>query len=112
VITGTMKADLDFDIVAHFGYFRNVDLLSKGLYVVQVRLYYGLEGNLIAPVGMFSSPSTVCSIVQDQTVMSICISCSLLVSSHGRTIPCSYRPRQCQACVKWTTTCGVFAQDL
>ena len=64
-----MKADLDFDIVAHLGYLRNIDLLCKGIYIVQVKLYYGLNGRLIAPVGMFSSPSTVASVVQSQTVM-------------------------------------------
>jgi hypothetical protein len=64
----TMKADLDFDIIAHFGNIKNVDLLSKGLYIVQTKLHYGVDGKLIVPVGMFSSPSTVCSTVQSQTV--------------------------------------------
>jgi hypothetical protein len=106
-----MKADLDFDIVAHFGFFRNVDLLSKGLYVVQVRLYYGLEGNLIAPVGMFSSPSTVCSIVQDQTVTIIYVSSFPWLSSCERVVFYSYHPRQCPVCAKWMTTHGVSVLD-
>lgn len=63
-----MKADLDFDIVAHLGFVRNVDLLNKGIYVVQIRLYYEVEGKLVAPVGMFSSPSSVGSEVQSQEV--------------------------------------------
>lgn len=66
----SVLADLDFDIVVHLGFLRNIDLLSKGVYAVQIKLYYGLDGNLIAPVGMFSSPSTICSSVQGQTVCS------------------------------------------
>ena len=61
-------ANLDFDIVAHLGYVKNVDLLTKGIYMVQIKLYYGLNGTTVAPVGMFSSPSTLRSEVQGQTV--------------------------------------------
>ena len=63
-----MKADLDFDIVIHLGFVRNVDLLNKGLYVVQVRLFYGLDGKIVSPVGMFSSPSSIASDVHGQAV--------------------------------------------
>jgi hypothetical protein len=63
-----MKADVDFDVVAHLGCMRNVDLLHKGIYIVQARLYYGLDGKLITPVGMFSSPSYIHSHVHGQKV--------------------------------------------
>eukprot|EP01038_Epipyxis_sp_PR26KG_P010970 gene10970-14734_t len=61
-----MIADLDFDVVAHLGYVRNIDLLQKGLYIIQVTLHYGKEGTRIAPVGLFSAPSTLQSYVKDR----------------------------------------------
>lgn len=64
-----IRADLDFDIVAHLGYVKNVDLLTKGIYMVQIKLFYGMNGKSVAPVGMFSSPSTLKSEVQGQTVI-------------------------------------------
>jgi hypothetical protein len=64
-----MKADLDIDFVAHLGYLRNVDLLQKGVYCVQISLKCGAQSNNIPPVGMFSSSSTLDSFVDDLRVI-------------------------------------------
>ena len=69
----TVRADLDFDIVAHLGYVKNVDLLTKGIYMMQIQLFYGMNGRRVAPVGMFSSPSSLRSEVQGQTVKVILV---------------------------------------
>lgn len=63
-----MEASVDIDLVAHFGFFRNVDLLQRGIYCVQVNLKCGSQQTSVAPVGIFSSSSTLDSFVGDLRV--------------------------------------------
>ena len=91
-----MQADIDFDIIAHLGYFRNVAMSLRGyvqikwlqqcyhmllfcvflfycyrVYFIQVSLYYG--DVKISPVGMFSAPSAL-----DSNVGKLKVICSVL----------------------------------
>jgi hypothetical protein len=63
-----MRADLDFDVVAQLGYVQNIDTYQKGLYKIQISLYYGKNGVKVAPVGLFSAPSVLNSNVRHQQV--------------------------------------------
>ena len=67
-----MEAAVDFDIIAHFGKLRNIDLSQRGIYYVQLKLFYGHDSKqLVNPVGVFSAPSTVDSFVKSMRVTSI-----------------------------------------
>lgn len=72
-----MKASIELDLVAHLGEFRNVDLLQKGVYRVQISLKCGTQSNAIAPVAIFSSSSTLDSFVDDMRVSPIISFCLL-----------------------------------
>ena len=63
-----MIADVDFDIVLHLGYVRNLDMSEKGLYILQISLLCGEIGKKIAPVGLFAAPSCLDSYVENQKV--------------------------------------------
>jgi hypothetical protein len=63
-----MNASIDIDLLAHLGDFKNVDLLQRGKYCIQVGLYYGDQRIKIIPVGIFSAPSSTNSFVGDQRV--------------------------------------------
>lgn len=63
-----MNASIDIDLLAHLGDFKNVDLLQRGKYCIQVGLYYGDQKIKIIPVGIFSAPSSTNSFVGDQRV--------------------------------------------
>ena len=80
-----LEAELDFDIVAHLGFVKNIDLAQKGIYSIQISLSYGnelqknnshnnkknqkaSEGIRISPIGLFSSPTSVDSYVDSQMV--------------------------------------------
>lgn len=63
-----MNASIDIDLLAHLGEFKNVDLLQRGKYCVQVGLFYGEQKIKIIPVGIFSAPSSINSFVGEQRV--------------------------------------------
>ncbi len=65
----TSAVDLDFDVVVHFGHLENVDMSQTGIYIVQVSLFYGEDGIKIAPIGVFSAPSTLESHIDTQKVV-------------------------------------------
>lgn len=78
----SLDAELEFDIVAHLGYVKNIDLAQKGVYSIQMSLYYGNNFDKpgsrnnksqdkavkIAPIGLFSSPTSLDSYVASQKV--------------------------------------------
>jgi len=65
-----MEASVDFDIIAHFGKLKNIDLSQRGIYYIQVKLFYGHDAKqVVNPVGVFSAPSTVDSFVKSLRVM-------------------------------------------
>jgi Putative serine esterase (DUF676)/Protein FAM135 len=65
--TGTV----DYDIIVHLGTLRNVDMSSRGVYMIHLTLLYGYDMRcLISPVGIFSAPSTLDSFVDEQRVAS------------------------------------------
>ena len=107
-------ANLDFDFVAHLGYVKNVDLLTKGIYMVQIKLFYGLNGTTVAPVGMFSSPSTLRSEVQGQTVRLpfFFVDCDHFENLPSRFVHCSCRKHRYAAFVKSTTQVARFVLGL
>ncbi len=63
-----MKASLEIDLLLHFGFFKNVNLLSRGIYRLKVSLVCGSQK--IVPVGMFAAPSSFHSFVDQQQVCS------------------------------------------
>lgn len=65
-----MEASIDIELIAHLGEFRNIDLSQKGIYAVELGLYYGAvaPSKKIVPVGLFSAPSTLDSYVDGQKV--------------------------------------------
>ena len=75
-----LEAELDLDIVTHLGYVKNIDLAQKGIYSIQISLFYGneiskhvsknykSEGVRIAPIGLFSAPTSLDSYVDRQKV--------------------------------------------
>lgn len=62
------EAEIDVEIAAHLGLFRNVDLLQKGVYAVRLKMAYGRPERTIVPTGLFSAPSSVDSFVDDHAV--------------------------------------------
>lgn len=62
------EAEIDVEIAAHLGLFRNVDLLQKGVYAVRLKMAYGRPDRTIVPTGLFSAPSSVDSFVDDHAV--------------------------------------------
>jgi hypothetical protein len=52
-----MKGSLEIDLLVHLGKFVNIDLLQRGIYFIEVALFYGYDKKRISPVGLFSSPS-------------------------------------------------------
>ena len=84
-----MEADIDFDVIAHLGHIKNIDVQSRGyfyagfhdsmfsmltfyacirLYFVRLTLLYGDNEQKIAPIGLFSAPSRLDSFVAQQRV--------------------------------------------
>lgn len=63
-----MEASIDLDFLVHFGRFKNVDLAQKGLYRLEVVLTVNNSPKPIAPIGLFSSASTLESYVDDVKV--------------------------------------------
>ncbi len=61
-------AEIDIEVAAHMGLFRNVDFLQKGVYAVRLKLAYGRPDRTIVPTGLFSAPSSVQSYVDDHAV--------------------------------------------
>jgi hypothetical protein len=61
-----MKGTLDIDLLLHLGYFKNVNLLSKGFYRIKATLVCGSQK--VMPVGMFAASSTYHSFVRGQPV--------------------------------------------
>eukprot|EP01031_Cornospumella_fuschlensis_P025969 gene25969-31360_t len=54
-----MEASIDLDFLVHFGRFKNIDLSQKGLYRLEVVLTVNNGTKPIAPIGLFSSSSTL-----------------------------------------------------
>jgi hypothetical protein len=61
-------AEIDVEIAAHFGDFKNIDLYNKGIYAIRVTLFYGQQEKKIAPTGIFSAPSKLYSWIGDSQV--------------------------------------------
>jgi hypothetical protein len=66
------EAEIDVEIAAHLGLFRNVDLLQKGVYAIRLKMAYGRPDRTIVPTGLFSAPSSVDSFVDDHAVCKGC----------------------------------------
>jgi hypothetical protein len=63
-----MDCSIDIDLFVHLGDIINIDLLQRGIYVIEVSLFYGLEKKKIVPIGLFSSPSHLDSHVGDTKI--------------------------------------------
>jgi hypothetical protein len=63
-----MKASIEIDLLVHLGKFLNIDLLQRGIYSIEITLFYGNDRKRISPVGLFSSPSNLDSHVGDVLV--------------------------------------------
>lgn len=63
-----MEADLDIDVVIHLGFLKNIDMLNRGLYNIEVTMRYSQNDQLIHPIGLFSAPSGFDCSVGDQRV--------------------------------------------
>ncbi len=62
------EAEIDIEVAAHLGLFKNVDLLQKGVYAIRIKMAYGRPDRTIVPTGLFSAPSSVDSFVDDHAV--------------------------------------------
>ncbi len=71
-----MESSIDFDVVVHLGCLENIDLATRGVYYLELVLFYGKPSNYkknknyikITPVGMFSAPTTIQSNVKGQAI--------------------------------------------
>ena len=60
----TIRGAIDFDLMLHLGSLSNIDIYEKGIYFIQVTMKYGYDDRQkVAPVGVFSAPSTYDSFV-------------------------------------------------
>ena len=61
-----MNVSLSIDVACHLGKVRNIDLMSRGFYYVEISLAYcDQPRSLISPIRCFSAPSTLVSCVRD-----------------------------------------------
>ena len=63
-MTDSIHGVIDFDLLLHFGSLKNIDIYERGIYFIQVTIKYGHDcRHKVAPVGVFSAPSTYDSFV-------------------------------------------------
>ena len=63
------RGAIDFDLICHLGALKNMDIWERGLYFLQVTMKYGWDSRqTVAPVAVFSAPSTLDSYVGNQRV--------------------------------------------
>jgi len=64
-----MEPHVDIDLICHFGRLKNIDLSQRGIYFIQVKMFYGFNSSQsVYPVGVFSAPSTLDCFVGTQRV--------------------------------------------
>jgi pimeloyl-ACP methyl ester carboxylesterase len=63
-----MEAEIDFEIVCHLGFVKNLDIASCGYYFVDVSLSHGDERNPVTPLRCFSAPSNLASVVESTPI--------------------------------------------